>query len=76
MIFQIKLSDEAEKDILSYRKSGNKSALKKIDVFIDELRINPYSGTGKPERLKHKTVTSGQEESTAKTGSFTVSKKK
>lgn len=54
MIFQIKLSDEAEIDILFYRKSGNKSALKKINIFIDELRINPYSGTGKPERLKHK----------------------
>ena len=54
MIFQIKLSDEAEKDILFYRKSGNKSALKKINIFIDELRSNPYSGTGKPERLKHK----------------------
>ena len=54
MIFQIKLSYEAEKDILFYRKSGNKSALKKIIIFIDELRINPYSGTGKPERLKHK----------------------
>ena len=54
MNYQIKLSDEAEKDILFYRKSGNKSALKKIDIFIDEIRITPYSGTGKPERLKHK----------------------
>ena len=54
MNYQIKLSDEAEKDILFYRKSGNKAALKKIDIFISEIRIAPYSGTGKPERLKHK----------------------
>ncbi len=53
MNYHIKLSDEAEKDILFYRKSGNKLALKKIDIFIDELRENPYCGTGKPERLKH-----------------------
>lgn len=53
MTYQIKLSDKVEKDILFYKKSGNKSALKKIDIFIDEIRITPYSGTGKPERSNH-----------------------
>jgi toxin YoeB len=54
MNYQIKLSDEAEKDILFYRKSGNKSALRKIDIFFDEIRIDPYFGTGKPERLRYR----------------------
>jgi len=54
MNYEIKLSDKAEKNILLYRKSGNKSALKKIDGFLTEIRTNPFVGTGKPERLKHK----------------------
>ena len=54
MNYEIKLSDKAEEDILLYRKAGNKSALKKIDNFLTEIRTNPFAGTGKPERLKHK----------------------
>lgn len=54
MNYEVNLSEEAETDILLYRKSGNKLALKKIDTFIDEIRINPYFGTGKPERLKYR----------------------
>ena len=54
MNYEVKLSDKAEKDILLYRKAGNKSALSKIDSFLTEIRTNPFAGTGKPERLKHK----------------------
>jgi toxin YoeB len=52
MIYKVIISDEAEFDILRLRKSGNKVAIKKIDKFLDEIEIHPYTGTGKPEPLK------------------------
>lgn len=33
-------------------KSGNKTIIRKIERFIEELSDHPYIGTGKPERLK------------------------
>jgi toxin YoeB len=50
--YKIKYSDRAEKDIGLLKKSGNKSALKKIDVLLNELIEHPRSGTGHPEQLK------------------------
>lgn len=53
MKYEVFLSDRAEEDLLFFKKSGNKVALSKIASFIDELRENPYFGTGKPEKLKY-----------------------
>lgn len=53
MIYEINLTQEAELDIEKHKKSGNKNILIKIDNLFDELRKNPISGTGKPEKLKH-----------------------
>ncbi len=53
MEFQIELTENAIKDISEFKKSGNKSILKKILKLLDELVCNPFSGTGKPEPLKH-----------------------
>jgi toxin YoeB len=36
-----------------HKRSGNKSAMQKIQTIIQELEDHPYSGTGKPEALKH-----------------------
>lgn len=36
-----------------HKKSGNKALLKKIISFLEEIVEHPYSGTGKPEPLKH-----------------------
>lgn len=35
-----------------HQKSGQKSLIKKISVFLTELKENPMIGTGKPELLK------------------------
>ncbi|AYO58350.1 Txe/YoeB family addiction module toxin [Chryseobacterium sp. 6424] len=53
MKYIIKISEQAEKDILKLEKSGEKAALKKLLSIIKELESNPTVGIGKPERLKH-----------------------
>jgi toxin YoeB len=45
MIYQIKFSEEALKDIERLKESGNKSVLKKLSCFF-ELQEHPYTGTG------------------------------
>ena len=53
MMYQIKFTEEALKDIERLKKSGNKSVLKKLaDLFL-ELQEHPYTGTGRVEQLKH-----------------------
>lgn len=51
--YTVKISKTADVDIEKHKKSGKKSSIKKIDEILDELEIHPYSGTGKPEALKH-----------------------
>lgn len=51
--YRIEVTEKAEKDLQKHKKSGNKSALNKIDKIYSELKVHPYSGTGKPEQLKH-----------------------
>ncbi len=53
MSFEIEYTDEAFSDIEKHKKSGDKKILLKIDKLLNELRENPTTGTGKPEKLKH-----------------------
>ena len=48
----LEYSSESLDDIEKLRKTGNKLALKKIDIFLEELKEHPRTGTGHPERLK------------------------
>ena len=50
---EIIYSEEAQKDILFWKKSGNKSIQRKISQLLDAISTNPYQGIGKPEMLKH-----------------------
>jgi toxin YoeB len=54
MKFDIIYSPEAEKDLRRHAKAGNKILLKKISKLLQELEEHPETGTGKPEKLKHK----------------------
>ena len=51
--YKVEITDDAKKEILSYRKSGAISATKKIHRLIEELKVHPKSVTGKPEQLKY-----------------------
>jgi len=53
MIYKIRLTKEAIKDIKKHKKSGDKKLLQKIGVLLEELREHPRTGTGQPEKLKH-----------------------
>jgi toxin YoeB len=53
MSFPLDFSDQAAEDINYHKKSGNKALLKKMLVLLEEISEHPFSGTGKPEALKH-----------------------
>ena len=50
---QIELTDDAQEHLLYWRKTGNKTILKKIAKIIDAIIENPTKGIGKPEALKY-----------------------
>ena len=54
MSYSITITLEAKQDILNLRKSGDKMALKKLDILLNELRDHPQTGTGKPEMLRNR----------------------
>ena len=53
MSFTIQFTEQAKLDIDKHKKSGNKVVLTKILTFLDELTEHPFTGTRKPEQLKH-----------------------
>ena len=52
MSYKIRLTKEAEKQLLQYRKSGAKKDLQKIAAIFAELQEHPTTGTGQIEALK------------------------
>jgi toxin YoeB len=42
---------DTEDDLNFWVTSGNKFTLKKIAQLIDDIKIHPFSGLGKPEPL-------------------------
>lgn len=51
--FILRISEQAKDDIREHKISGNKSALNKITLLLEELTQHPFTGIGKPEPLKH-----------------------
>jgi len=56
MNYFIIISPLAQEHIKIIKKSGQKILLKKIEKLIDELKIHPFEGTGKPESLKYENM--------------------
>ncbi|MCC5929439.1 MAG: Txe/YoeB family addiction module toxin [Cyclobacteriaceae bacterium] len=53
MTYRLDFTKRAQEHIAVHKKSGNKSLLNKIAILLDELTEHPFTGTGKPEPLKH-----------------------
>ncbi|MDR2145140.1 MAG: Txe/YoeB family addiction module toxin [Tannerella sp.] len=53
MIYYLDISNRAEKEIEAFKKS-NPAVFAKTHKLLKELAIHPFTGTGKPERLKHR----------------------
>lgn len=49
---EIRFSNLAIKQRNLLKSSGNTRAQKKISLLLEEIKHNPYIGTGHPERLK------------------------
>ena len=52
-MYHLDFTDKANEDIAAHRKAGNKAVLSKLLVLLEELAEHPFTGTGKPEPLKH-----------------------
>jgi len=50
---EVAYTDKAKEDIVWWKASGNNKVMKKIAALVEELRITPKEGTGKPEALKY-----------------------
>ena len=53
MEYLLDFTEKAYADIDFHKKSGNKAILSKLFTFLEELTQHPFSGSGKPESLKH-----------------------
>ncbi len=51
--FRLKIEPKASLDIAKHKKSGNQSAIKRIEKIFEELTQTPFVGIGKPEPLKY-----------------------
>jgi toxin YoeB len=52
MSYKLIITEQAQKDFETHRKSGNKRLLKKIALLLNDIIDNPFEGIGKPEPLK------------------------
>ena len=51
--YTLRFSEQAKDDIRHHKKSGNKAVVNKITLLLEELTQHPFTGTSKPEPLKH-----------------------
>ncbi|KAA6331502.1 Toxin RelK [termite gut metagenome] len=53
MIYELEYTPVAFEEIEVLKKTGDKTVLRKFAKLLGELMEHPYTGTGKPELLKH-----------------------
>lgn len=53
MSYFLDFTDKAKQDIDALQKAGNKGVLNKLFTLLVEISENPFTGTGRPELLKH-----------------------
>ena len=53
MKYDVIVSQKAQNHITHFKQTGQESIVRKIDNLIEELKIHPRTGTGKPKLLKH-----------------------
>jgi toxin YoeB len=53
MAYHLDFTDKANEDIAAHKKAGSKTVLSKLYKLLEEVAEHPFTGTGKPEPLKH-----------------------
>jgi toxin YoeB len=51
--YTLRFSEKSKEDIRIHKKAGNIAVVNKIALLMEELAQHPFTGTGKPELLKH-----------------------
>ena len=51
--YTLRFSEKSKEDIRIHKKAGNIAVVNKITMLMEELAQHPFTGTGKPEQLKH-----------------------
>jgi toxin YoeB len=51
-MYELEFTPQADKDIADFKKSNFEAYVKAQKLFF-ELMEHPYTGTGKPERMKY-----------------------
>lgn len=51
-MYKLIFKKRAETDIENHQKSGNVPILRKLTSLLEEIKVHPRSGTGKPEQLR------------------------
>ena len=54
MSYSISFTKKADEDVRFLRQSGDKRALKKLQLLLEELVEHPETGTGHPEKLRYR----------------------
>jgi toxin YoeB len=52
IVYEIEYTEQFLKDLLKFKASGSKAIVSKINSLVNELRVHPKTGTGKPEALR------------------------
>jgi toxin YoeB len=52
-MYELVFRDRAKEDARRLKKSGDKQTWKKFEILLEEIKVHPETGTGKPERLKY-----------------------
>lgn len=50
---EIEFHKKALKDIDYWKKSGNETIMNRISELLEDIKLHPFYGKGKPEPLKH-----------------------
>jgi toxin YoeB len=50
---EVAYNKQALDDLEFWKKSGNKKIQSKISDLIEDIKLHPFEGIGKPEPLKH-----------------------
>lgn len=50
---EVGYTDEAKKDIIFWKNSGQTKIMNKISALITSIQTTPFEGLGKPEPLKY-----------------------
>jgi toxin YoeB len=50
---EVAYTQKAMEDISFWKNTGNKKVMTKISALVENIKLTPFEGLGKPEPLKH-----------------------